>query len=133
MGSKSNYLENKILDHILRNTLYTQAAVVYSALFTVIPSDSSGGTEVTQATSGYTRIASTFTTAGLTATGQSVNSGAVNFPTIAGGATISVVGWALMDAATSGNMLYWATVATAVLEVGDQPTFPSGNITITED
>lgn len=135
MGSKSDYLENKLLDHVLRNTTYTQPATVYSALFTVIPSDSTGGTEVTQASSGYTRIASTFVTAGATTAGRSVNTGAVNFTTVAGGATITIVGWGLIDTVTfgAGNVLYWATVTSTSLNVGDQATFPAGSIVITED
>lgn len=133
MGSKSNYLENEILDHVLRGETYTAPSTVYSALFTVIPSDSTGGTEVTQASSGYTRVATTFTTAGATATGQSVNETSVAFATIAGGATVTIVGWGLMDAASTGNLLYWATVTSTALEVGDQATFPAGNITVTED
>lgn len=133
MGSFADYLENKVLDHVVRNTLYTQPATVYSALFTVIPSDSTGGTEVTTATSGYTRVASTFVTAGLTSTGRTSNSGAVNFATVAGGATLTIVGWGLMDAATAGNLLMWATVTSTVLNVGDQATFPAANIVVTLD
>lgn len=133
MGSKSDYLEHKLLDHVLRNTLYTQPATVYSALFTVIPSDSTGGTEATTASSGYTRLATSMSTAGATVQGQSVNDGAVDFATVAGGATITVVGYGLMDAATAGNLLYWATISSTALEVGDQATFPVGNIVITED
>lgn len=133
MGSKANFLENAILDHILLGSTYTAPTGVYSALFTVIPSDSTGGTEVTTTDSSYTRVQTTFSTAGLTATGQSVNSGAVNFATITAGATITVVGWGLLDAATAGNLLYWATVTSTSLNVGDQATFPAGNITITED
>lgn len=135
MGSKTNYLENQILDHILRGETFTAPATVYSALFTVIPDDSTGGTEVTQASSGYTRVATTFTTAGATATGQSVNSGAVNFTTVAGSNSITIVGWGLMDTVTfaAGNMLYWSTVTSTTLQVGDQATFPVGNIVVTED
>lgn len=131
MGSKADYLENKVLDHVLRNTLYTQPAVVYSALFTVIPSDSSAGTEVTNATSGYTRVATTFCTAGVTVIGQSVNIGAVTFVTAA--AAYTVVGWAIMDAITGGNILYWATVTTLALAINDQATFAAGGIVIQED
>jgi len=133
MGSMSDYLENQILDHILRGETYTAPTGVYSALFTVIPSDTTGGTEVTTTDSSYTRVQTTFSTAGLTATGQAVNSGAVNFSTITAGATITVVGWGLLDAATAGNLLYWATVTSTSLNVGDQATFPAGNITITQD
>ena len=131
MGSKTDYLEEKWLDHTLRGTTYTAPAAVYSALFTAIPSDAGGGTEVTTASSGYTRVESTFSTAGATATGQSANSGAVTFATAAAGYT--VVGWALMDAATAGNMLYWATVTTLAIGIGDQATFAVGGIVITED
>lgn len=133
MGSKTNFLENEILDHILRGETYTAPTAVYSALFTVIPSDSSGGTEVTTTDSSYTRVETTFVTAGLTVTGQSVNESAVNFATITGGATVTVVAWGLLDAATGGNLLYWATVTSTALEVGDQATFPAGNIVVTED
>ena len=131
MGSKADFLENKVLDHVLRNTLYTQPATVYSALFTVIPSDSTGGTEVTNASSGYTRVATTFCTAGATVTGQSVNTGAVTFTTAA--AAYTVVGWGLMDAITAGNLLYWATVTTLAIAINDQATFAIGGIVITED
>lgn len=135
MGSKSDYLENKLLDHTLRNTLFTQPAVVWSALFTVIPSDTTGGTEVTNASSGYTRVTTTFVTAGLTTTGRTSNDSAVSFVTVAGGVTLTVVGWAIMDTSTvaAGNVLYWATVTSTVLEVGDQATFPAANIVVTED
>lgn len=133
MGSKADYLENKILDHILRNVTYTQAATVYSALFTVIPSDSTAGTEVTNASSGYTRVATTFCTAGATTPGQCVNTGAVTFATAA--AAYTVVGWGLLDTSTvaAGNLLYWATVTTLAIAINDQATFAVGGITITED
>ena len=135
MGSKSDYLENKVLDHVVRDTVYTQATVVWSALFTVIPSDTTAGTEVTNATSGYTRVTTSFVTAGLTTTGRTSNAAAVSFVTVAGGNTLTVVGWALMATSTvaAGNILYWATVTSTVLEVGDQATFPAANIVLTED
>lgn len=130
MGSKTDYMENKVLE-LLRANTFTAPATVYSALFTVIPSDSSAGTEVTGATSTYTRVATTFATA---SNGATSNSGAVTFATMA--ASVVVVGWGLMDASTvsgAGNMLYWATVATLTLSVGDQATFGVGGITISED
>ena len=130
MGSKADFLENKVLDHVLRNTTYTQAATVYSALYTVIPSDSTAGTEVTNASSGYTRVATTFSTA---ASGSVTNSGAVTFATAA--AAYTVVGWAVLDTSTvaAGNILYWATVTTLAIAINDQATFAVGGIIITED
>src|SRR5688500_5538286 len=100
MGSKSDYHENKTLE-ILRGNTFTAPAAVYSALYTTIPSDSTAGTEVTNASSGYTRTITTFVTAGATTAGRVQNSGAVNFPT----ATANygdVVGWAVLDTSTVG-------------------------------
>lgn len=135
MGSFTDTMENEILDHILRNEAWTAPGTVYSALFTVIPSDSTAGTEVTQSSSGYTRVATTFVTAGVTSAGRAVNSGAVNFATVAGGATITVVGWGLISTATfgAGTLIFWATVTSTALNVGDQATFPATNIAITLD
>lgn len=132
MGSKSDYMENKVLE-LARGNTFTAPAQTYSALFTVLPSDSTAGTECTGTTSGYTRVATTFCTAGATVAGQIVNTGAVTFATAA--ATLVIVGWALVDAATNGagNQLYWATVTTVTLAIGDQATFAIGGITITED
>jgi hypothetical protein len=127
MGSKSDYMENKVLE-LLRANNFTAPATVYSALFTVIPSDSTNGTEVTNASSGYTRVATTFATA---AAGAVYNSGAVTFVTAA--AAYTVVGWALYDAITAGNPLYWSTVTTLAIAIADQATFAVSAIAITED
>lgn len=128
MGSKSDYLENKNLDHNLAVATYTAPAAVYSALFTVIPSDSSAGTEVTTATSGYTRLATTFSTA---VAGAAYNTTAKTFATAA--AAYTIVGYGIMDAATAGNLLYWATVTTLAIAINDQATFAVSAIAVTED
>lgn len=129
MGSKCDYLEDKVLGHTLNASTFTSPTAVFSALFTAIPSDASGGTEV--AVGSYTRVTTGFCTAGVTVTGQCVNTAAVTYTTAA--TAYTVVGWGLFDAVTSGNMLYWATVTTLAIGVGDQATFAAGGITITED
>lgn len=45
MGGKTDYLENKILDHVLRNTAYTSPTTVYVGLCTSTPTDSAAGTD----------------------------------------------------------------------------------------
>ena len=131
MGSKSDDLSNRILDQIVNDAVYTQGTTVYSALFTIIPSDTTGGTEVTNTATGYTRVATTFCSAGATSPGQVVNTAAVTFATSTEAYT--VVGWGLMDAITAGNVAYWATVTTLAIGIGDQATFGIGAIVITED
>jgi hypothetical protein len=100
-GSASDYLELKVLDHVLKNTAYTSPTTVYAALFTTIPTDSGPGTEVTGGS--YARQAITF---GSASSGASSNSVAVTFPaaTASWGA---VVAFAIFDASTTGNMLFW--------------------------
>jgi hypothetical protein len=129
MGSKKNYLENEILDHIVNAGTWDSPGTVYSALFTAIPADDSDGTEV--ATDCYTRQTTSFCTAAATVTGQVVNTAAVTFPTCT--TAYTVVGWALLTDVATGTQLYWATVTTLAVGVGDQATFAVGNITITED
>ena len=71
--SKSNFLENEILDHVLRNSSYTPPSTVYAALFTSNPDEDGSGTEVTGGS--YARQAVTF---GAASGGSVTNSSAVN-------------------------------------------------------
>jgi len=47
MAGFSDYLEDKVLDHVFGGNSYTAPGALYVALFTVAPSDTGGGTEVT--------------------------------------------------------------------------------------
>lgn len=131
-GSKVDAFEQRLLDHIFKNGATPALGAlsgVYVALHTAVPSDSSAGTEVSG--SGYAR--QQVLAAGWTRTGSSVSNNAeVAFPAVTGSA-YTVVGWALMDASTAGNMLYWGDCASTVMNVGDIPRFAASAITITED
>ena len=132
-GSKADFLENKLLDHVLGAATYTPPVTIYIALFTVAPSDTGGGTEVTDGS--YARVA--------------VTNNATNFPAASGGtksngtvitfpqATANwgtVVAHAEMDAPTGGNYLYWGdlTVSKAI-NSGDTASFGVGDLDWTED
>jgi len=128
VGSKTDAYENAVLDHLVGTASIAAPTAVFSALFTAIPSDSSAGTEVTAA---YTRITTLFCTAGATTAGQITTTAAVTFSTAA--TAYTVVGWALFATNTGGSAIYWATVTTVAIGVGDQATFAIGGITITED
>ena len=72
MSGLSNYLENKLLDHALRNTSYTPVATVYLALYVGSPTDDgTGGAEVAA-----TRQAITF---GAASSGTVSNSSSMSF------------------------------------------------------
>ncbi len=47
MAGFSDYLEDKVLDHVFGGNAYTAPATLYVALYTVAPTDTGGGTEVT--------------------------------------------------------------------------------------
>ena len=123
--AKSDYLENKILDHVLKNTSYTSPAAVYCALYTAAPSDSGGGTQVTGGS--YARQAVTFSTA---SSGESHNTADIVF-TLMPAATVTHFG--IFDASTSGNLLYWgAFSASKTTTSGDALTIPSSGLSISE-
>lgn len=128
MAGKSDYLENKILEHVLKNTAYTSPTTVYMALFTAAPTDAGGGTEVS--TNNYARTAITF---GAASGGAISNSGAVNFPTPSG-SWGACTHFGIFDASTNGNLLYWGALAQTETPLsGNTVTFPIGDIDITED
>ena len=132
-GSKSDYLENKLLDHVLGGADYTRPATVYVALYTVAPTDAGGGTEVSGGA--YARVA--------------VTNNATNFPAASGGAKSNgteiifpeataswgtVVALAILDAAAAGNFLYWADLTTSkAIASGDTVKFAVGDLDIAED
>lgn len=126
--SKTNYLETSLLNHVLRNVSYTSPTQPYVALFTVAPDETGGGTEVSGG--GYARQAVTFT---APAPDSVSNTTDVTFP-IASAGWGTIVAFAVMDAPTGGNMLYYAnlTVARDVL-TSDQLRFPTSQLVVSED
>jgi hypothetical protein len=101
LSQLSDYLENALINAVLRNTPYTSPATVYVGLFTSDPTDAGIGTEVSGGA--YTRQAVTF---GAPTDGQVSNSNEVLYPiATANWGTITHIG--LYDALTGGNLLYY--------------------------
>lgn len=126
MAEMSNYLENAMINAVLRNTTYTSPSTVYVALFTTDPTDANTGTEVSG--NAYQRTAVTF---GSPSNGVTTNSGAVTFPTATGSwGTVTHIG--IMDASTSGNLLFHTPLDTAkTITSGDIFTISTGNLSVT--
>jgi hypothetical protein len=132
MSAASNYLENKVLDHVLTATAYTQPSTRYLALFTNTSGNAAANLEagtLTDEVSGgsYSRKTVTF---GSASSGSSATNATVTFdPATANWGTISHV--AVMDASTGGNVLFWGAVTTAkTIESGDTFQVSSGNLTV---
>jgi len=132
-GSKSDFLELELLDHVLGNAAYSAPATVYIALYTVAPTDAGGGTEVTGGS--YVR--------------KSVTNNDTNWPAASGGAKSNgteitfveataswgtVVAFGIFDAESEGNLLYWADLTVnKTIDSGDTAKFAVGDIDVTED
>jgi hypothetical protein len=128
MGSFSDYMENQIINHMLRNQAYTPPSTLYVALYTVSPSDAGGGTEVSGGS--YARQTVTFSVA---SSGSTSNSADITYPqATADWGTIVAIG--VLDASTGGNLIAWgALTANKTVNNGDQFKIPAGNLTLTVD
>ena len=126
MSEFSNYLENALINAVLRNTSYTSPTTVYVALFTSDPTDAGTGTEVSGGS--YSRTSVTF---GAPSNGVSTTSADVTFPqATAGWGVVSHIG--LYDASTSGNLLFHTPLDTSkTIDSGDIFKIASGSLTVT--
>jgi hypothetical protein len=122
----SNYLENALINATLRNTSYTTPTTVYVGLYTTDPTDANTGTEVTGGS--YARKAATF---GAPSDGVSTISSAIEFDqATASWGTVAYFG--ILDAATSGNLLYHgALTASKAIDTGDVFKFATSALTVT--
>lgn len=128
--SKSDFLENKLLDHQVGKTAYTMPSV-WVGLFTAAPSDAGGGTEVSGGA--YARK-STVGADWAAATGGSTSNATVITFVTASGSWGTVTHFGLFDAASAGNLLRWAALTTSkTVGAGDIASFPIGNLVLTED
>ena len=125
MSSFSDYLENAVLNHVFRNTSLASPASVWLALYTALPTDAGGGTQVSGG--GYARQQITF---GAPSGGAISNTSAVSF-TASGANFGNIVAVGIFDASTAGNLLAWDDIASAVINDGDTINFPIGDIDVT--
>ncbi len=126
MSEMSNYLENGLLNAVLRNTSYSSPTTVYVGLYTSNPDEGNTGTEVSGGS--YARKDVTF---GAPSNGVCTNSAAVEFAQATGSwGTVSHVG--LLDAITSGNLLFYTDITTSkTIESGDIFKIAAGSLSVT--
>ena len=126
MSAMSDYLENKILDHVLRNTAYTSPTTVYIGLSTGSFGDDNSGTELTG--NNYSRVSIAFDAA---SSGTTDNTSNVEFAA-ASGSWGSVGFYGLFDASTSGNLLIHGAFSSAkTIATGDILRINAGELDIT--
>lgn len=133
MASFSDYLENKLLDHIFNDAAYT-APSTYLALCTTVPTDASTGSTIVEANyTGYARVQINASDMSAAASGSKTNSAAITFAACTSGSS-TIIGWAICDASTVGNMLVWGTCTSTVVSTTQTPaTIAIGGLVVTLD
>ena len=132
MAALSNYLENALVNHVLRNTaLTTPGTSIYVGLIKFYESSKlEAGTLTQEASSGaYARVQVTAWDA--PSNGATQNTSAVTFPTATADWGM-VSGVIIVDAASTGNVLLHGTLTTARdVKNGDVFKFIAGDLDIT--
>ncbi len=134
-GSFTDYTEAAVLEHLLGGVAFTAAAKQYVALYTVTPSDTGGGTEVTGGDYARVEVANN-TTTWPTATGTNptskANGIAITFPTATASWGTVVAFGVFDDTAVTPNLLFYGTLGTSQsVPSGVTLSFPIGNLTCT--
>lgn len=126
MSAMSDYLENKVLDHILGTTAYTMPTTIYVGLATASFGDANSGTELTG--NSYARVSAAFDAA---VSGTADNSAVIEFAAATGSwGTVSHFG--LFDASTGGNLLIHGSFTTSkTIATGDILRISAGDLDIT--
>ncbi len=123
MTQMSDYLEDEVIDHLLRAQAYSPAATVYLALFTTATTDSGGGTEATGGS--YARQAITFSAG---STGTTANTASLTFTNMPAGTFTHA---AVCDAVSAGNFLFHgALTASKTTTLGQAITVGIGEIDV---
>lgn len=141
MSQMSDYLENKLVDHIFRATSFTAPAALWVSLHTASPTDTGSGTEVSgsnygraqlnPSTTNWTNTQASGSGASTGTGGLTSNNAIISFPTpSATWGTVTHFG--IWDASTVGNMIVWGSLTVSkTINTSDVVTFPVGTLAIT--
>ncbi len=138
MAGKATYLEDQVLNWVKGTTFVAPTTNVYVALFTTAPADD--GTGYVEVSGGsYARVLMARSSAWSAITGgtsphQISNNGVLTFPTpTANWGTVLAVGVFDLVTLNSGNLLYWNTITSQVINTGVIASFSIGSLIISED
>ncbi len=130
MAGFSDYVENKVLDHVVGKTSFTMPSA-WVALFTAAPTDAGGGTECSGGS--YARKSTAGSDWAAASGGATSNSATITFVTPTG-SWGTATHFALMDASTAGNQLGWGVLTTPqAIGTGNTVSFAVGELDITCD
>ena len=127
MSAMSDYLENKVLDHVLSTSAFAMPSAVYLGLATASFNDDASGTELTG--NNYSRVGDIPFDAASGGVADNTNN--IEFAA-ATGSWGTVTSWALFDASTGGNMLIHGSLTTSkTISTGDILRISAGDLDVT--
>lgn len=132
MSAFSNYLENELVNAILRGGTYTGGGV-YIALFTADPGEEGTSGELSDSNYSRQRAHAAVVSDGFTvpSNGSTTNTKNIVFPPILD-TQVTITHWGIFDAQNAGNMLFHASLLNPkTLDPTDVLSFPTGALTIT--
>lgn len=123
---KSAYLRTRLVKHAVGNSAFTMPAGAYLALFTTDPTINATGTEVVGGS--YARQSISW---GTEANGRIPSNAITSFTNMP---ATTVTHWAVYDASTSGNMLYYGSFEVPIVRTAGQTlAIASGNVAVSEE
>jgi hypothetical protein len=136
MSAASNYLENKVLDHVLGEgaRTFTSPATIYLALFKETGTGTLANLEVGTLTDEISTSGTAYARQGVNfsaaSSGTAATNGTVTWTTAtADWGTVTAV--AVMDASTAGNVLFYGNLsASKAISSGDTFQISSTNLTV---
>ena len=124
MAGFTDYLEDKVINHLFGGTAYTAPGTWYCGLLTAAPTDSAAGTEVSGGS--YARQAIGWTVTG-SGTSQAASNAALTFPTATTDwGTVTTAG--VYDALTGGNLVAFETLTQSDFVTSNSKQINSGDI-----
>ena len=128
MGSFSDYLEGELLDHVFGKGSFTPPTI-YVAVSTADPLDSGSGLAEPSG-NGYARVQTTEADWDAASGGAIDNANAITFNE-ATGSWGTITHFALMDAASGGNLLLHGALGTSkTVSTGDTVKFAAGDLDV---
>jgi hypothetical protein len=145
MAALSDYLENKLIDALLRAQAFAMPATTYVGLLTSAPTDAGGGAEVSGGSYARVAVASSLanwagtqgaasTAVSTGTTGTTSNNAAIAFPAPTANWGV-VTHFGVYDAANAGNLLFFGALGASktVNNADSAPSFGIGALTFQLD
>lgn len=137
MSAASNYTEANVINALLRGVTFPLPTKTYVSLHTGNPGETGSNEVTTGAFPAYVRKEAEVGGAigsgwDAPTDGVSKNAKQLTYPGFDGASPVTVSHWAVYDAATGGNLLFYAPLTTArTLQSGDVFVFDINALTVT--